>query len=81
MSRFLIKTTEVYRVDSEVEATNLIEEAKEDNHFTLVKYNCELKEKKSGGDVVDSWCKVTLIKEFADEKEPEEVVIVSYEVQ
>jgi len=80
MSKYLIRTTEVYRVDSEVEATELIEEAKEDIHFTLSKYNCELKEKKSGGEIVDTWHKVTLVKDFADEKDPAEIVTVNYEV-
>ena len=34
---YLTKTTEVYRVGSENEAANLIEEAKKDSRFTLLK--------------------------------------------
>lgn len=68
MSKYLIQTTEVYRVDSEAAASDLIEDAKKE--FALVKYNCEHKEKKQKGEVVDSYYKVTLVKAFTDEKEP-----------
>ena len=47
MSKYLITTTEIYRVDDEIEVQNLIEEAKHDPMYTLIKYNREYKEKKS----------------------------------
>ena len=37
MSKYLIQTTEVYRVDTEVEVENLIAEAKEETIFDVVK--------------------------------------------
>ena len=47
MSKFLCQTQEVYRVSSEAEAARLIEEAKSDRRFTLLKssteYNLKLK--------------------------------------
>ena len=44
MSKHLISTVETYRVDTESEATQLINEAKEANQYTLLKYNCERKD-------------------------------------
>ena len=37
MANYLIKTTEVYRCDSEAEAKNLIEEAKQNSLYTVTK--------------------------------------------
>lgn len=68
--KYLISTTEVYRVDSEDEAKKMIEDAKVDNHFVLKKYTSEFKERKSKGEVIDAYWKVSLVKTFTDEKEP-----------
>ncbi len=70
MSTFLIKTVEVYRADSEKEATKLIEEAKRSNKYILSKSTSTLKERKQKGEVVDAWYKVELHKVFDDEKDP-----------
>ena len=80
MAKYLVSTTEVYRADDEYSATQLIEDAKADSRWALTKYNCEHKEKKSKGDIVDEWYKVTLVKVFNDEKDPTTDVKVSYEV-
>lgn len=79
MSKYLITTTEIYRVDNESEVQVLIEEAKKDPMYTLVKYNREYKERKSKGEVIDQWYKVTLVKGFNDEKEPETTINIIYE--
>ena len=76
--KYLIETTEVYRVDSEDEAKALIEEAKRTS--TLKKYNCVSKERKQKGEVVDSWYRLTLTKVWDDEKEPCGATKVSYGV-
>lgn len=78
--KYLVQTTEVYRVDTEDEAKELIESAKENNMYSLKKYNCEYKEKKSKGDVIDDWYKVSLTKCFTDEKEPVLVASVDYQL-
>lgn len=80
MSKYLIQTTEVYRVDSEPEVERLIAEAKEDATFSVVKYNCEHKERKQKGEVIDDYYKVSIVKGFTSEKEPETQVVISYEV-
>ena len=80
MAKYLISTTEVYRVISEKAAQDLIDEAKADSSYDLVKYNCEHKERKQKGDVIDDWFKVTLFKKFTDEKDPTVLTNIIYEV-
>ena len=95
MSKYLIMTSEVYRVGSEKEAENAINEAKKDNrfelakytavkknrNFTLSKYSSEYKCSKAKGEVVDEWYRVILTKEFTSEKEPDCTTTVSYNVE
>ena len=76
--RFLIETTEVYRVDKESEAKELIENAKQGGNYLLKKYSTQYKERKQKGEVVDAWYKVVLVKEFNSEKEPETTVEITY---
>lgn len=76
--KYLLTTTEVYRVESENEAKKMIEEAKEDSHFILKKYTSEYKERKQKGEVIDTYWKVSLVKTFTDEKDPQFRTIVSY---
>lgn len=77
--KYLIETTEVYRVDSEEEAKVIIEEAKKTS--TLKKYNCVSKERKQKGEIVDSWYRLTLTKAWDDEKEPCGATKVSYGIE
>lgn len=70
MAKYLIQTTEIYRVDTEKEAVTMIQEAGASNQFFLKKGTKEYKERKQKGEVVDAYWKVTLIKNFTDEKEP-----------
>ncbi len=77
--RYLISTTETYRVNTENDVEALISEAKTAHEYELAKYTREYKEKKLKGEVIDSWYKVTLTKKFTDEKEPDRSVEISYE--
>ncbi len=81
MSKYLVSTTETYRVDTENEATKAIEEAKQDGSYVLGKYTSEHKERKSKGEVIDEYWKLTLTKLFNDIKEADTLVNVSYEVE
>lgn len=81
MSKYLVSTTETYRVDTENEATKAIEEAKQDGSYVLGKYTSEHKERKSKGEVIDEYWKLTLTKLFNDIKEADTLVTVSYEVE
>ena len=55
MNNYLVQVQEIYRVNTEKEAQDLISSAKEESGYELIKYNCEHKEKKSKGDVIDDW--------------------------
>jgi hypothetical protein len=79
--KYLIKTVEQYRVDSEAEAKKLIEDAKLDKGYTLSKYSSEYKCAKAKGEIVDEWFRVILTKEFNAEKEPYCTVDVTYDVE
>ena len=70
MSNYLISVVENYRVDTEQEAINMIQEAKDSNQYTLLKQGYQYKERKQKGEVVDAYWKVSLTKVFDDEKEP-----------
>ena len=75
---YLLKTQETYRVDSEEEAKQLIENAKVDGAGSIVKYSCDYHERKSKGEIIDSWYRVTLNRSFTDEKEPDGYTYITY---
>ena len=77
--KFLLTTVETYRVDTEAEVEALIKEAKEDPSFILKKYDRAFKEKRTKGEITDSWFLCKLTKQFNEEKEPVSEVIISYE--
>lgn len=63
----LMKNTEVHRVNNEEEAVQMIERYKNSQiteGYTLTKSGYVLKNKKSKGEIVDSWAVVTLEKTF-----------------
>jgi len=67
--KMLMKTTDVYRVDNEEEAVQMINDFKDrqlTEAFTLTKSGYVLKTKKSKGEIVDSWAIVTVEKTFED---------------
>ena len=78
MANYLIKTTEVYRCDSEKEANNFVAEAKKNNLYTVTKSTVENRQTKQKGEIVDEWKRVTLTKEFNSEKEPYGIMHVLY---
>ena len=78
--KYLLKTVETYRVETEADAARLIDEAKKDRKFTLSKSLSEKRCAKAKGEIVDEWIRVTLTKVFTEEKEPDAHVDISYEV-
>jgi len=65
--RTLIKQTDVYRVNDEEEAMELIQEFKDNQtteDYTLTKSSYALKTKKSKGEIVDSWVIVNLERSY-----------------
>ena len=79
--KYLIRTVETYRVANEEEAKRAIEEAKNDNSYTLSKYSSEYKCSKAKGEIVDEWYRVILTKDFNIEKEPDCSVEIAYNVE
>ena len=62
-----MKNTEVHRVNNEEEAVQMIERYKNDQiseGYTLTKSGYVLKNKKSKGEIIDSWAVVTLEKTY-----------------
>ena len=67
MARQLTQQTDVYRVDTEEEAVDMIQDAKDNqtrNGYTLLKSGYVMKTKKSKGQIIDSWFIVSLQKSF-----------------
>lgn len=78
MAKFLIKTTEQYRIDTETEVSNLIEEAKTSKEYELKQYNSKKKESIKKGEVEDTYYIVTLYKTFNEEKFPNSEIELIY---
>ena len=78
MSSYLIKVTEQYRCDTENEAKNLIEEAKRNNQYTVIKSSNEIKNVKQKGEIIDEWHRVLITKSFTSEKEPDVQIQAEY---
>jgi len=76
--KYLVRTTEVYRVDTESEAKEFIEQQKKNGAYEVSKYSSELKQRKMKGEIVDEWYRVTIVKNFNDEKEPDTDIDITY---
>lgn len=79
--KYLISETDVYRVATVEEVEALHEELKNDSHFTLASFSYKTKYIKDKGAIVEEYQLVQAKKIFADEKEPESDVTISYEVE
>ena len=77
--KYLLTTTEVYRFNDEQSAAVFIEDAKKQSRYVLLKSAVDYKERKQKGEVIDFWWKVTLVKKFNDEKEPDLDIDVKYD--
>jgi len=80
MAKYLLKTTEEHRADTEAEATELISAAKADGRYVLSKYSSVKKERKAKGEIIDEYFIVTLVKVFDDAKEPCGEASVEYKI-
>lgn len=69
MAKYLINRVDTFRVDSEKEAKDFVEEIKHGSG-ELVKHSIEYKEQKQKGEVVQSWYRLTVKTVYNDEKEP-----------
>ena len=68
MARYINQVTEVYRIDTEEEVQAFNEQLKEEaieEGYVLKSYSYTLKEKKKGGEILDSAYCVKAVKEYA----------------
>ena len=67
MAKMLLKTTDIYRVDDETEAVEMIQNYKNNqitDGYILTKSGKKKKNKKAKGEIIDSWAVVTIEKTF-----------------
>lgn len=76
--KYLVKTTETYRVDSDAEVLEMVKEAKESLQWTLEGHTSKKKQVKQKGEIVDEYFMLTLTKSFNDEKEPMNDIAIIY---
>ena len=79
--KYLISTTDVYRVPTVAEEEQLHEELINDTHFTLNAFSYKTKQIKQKGEIIDEYQLVTAKKLFNDEKEPGTNIDIKYEVE
>lgn len=79
--KYLISTTDVYRVPTVTEVEQLHEELINDTHFTLNAFSYKTKQIKQKGEIIDEYQLVTAKKLFNDEKEPGTNIDIKYEVE
>lgn len=70
MAKYLVKRTDVYRVDTESEAKAFVEQQKANSKYEVVKHSTELRNAKAKGEIVDEWYRVTIVKNCNEEKDP-----------
>jgi len=80
MKRYLTKVTEVYRLSTEKEAEAFLQELKSSTEFELAKYTSIRKQRKEKKEIVDEWIHFEVTKIFNDEKEPNCLIGVNYDI-
>lgn len=79
--KYLVSAVNTIRVDTVEEVERLHSQLKEDNRFTLKKFEYQHKEIKAKGEVLEEYelVKATLV--FNNEKEPDLDIEIEYEVR
>lgn len=78
--RYLLNTTEKYRVETVAEVETLHEEFLKDNKYTVNSFGYVTKYIKEKGDIIGEYQVITVKKTFNEEKEPGVDVDINYEV-
>lgn len=76
--KYLIKTKETYRIDSENEVKNYLEELRQDARFTVDSYTSKKKQTKQKGEIIDEYILFSVTKNFNIEKEPDSEIEIEY---
>lgn len=77
---YLINSVDTYRVDTVAQVEALHEELLQDPHFTLAAFSYKTKQVKAKGEVIDEYQLVQAKKVFTNEKEPDTMYTIKYEV-
>lgn len=70
MSKYLISTCENYRTDTQDEADEMIELARQNPLYDISKFSVKKKEIKEKKEVIGEYFMVSMTKIFENEKEP-----------
>lgn len=70
MAKYLINRIDTFRVDSEQEAKEFVEQLKTGGGEVL-KHSIEYKEQKAKGEVIQDWYRLVVKRQYNDEKEPD----------
>lgn len=81
MDCYLINSVDTYRVGTVEEVEKLHEDLKADSHFTLASFSYTTKFIKEKGVIVDEYQLVKVKKIFNEEKEPNTLIEMNYEVK
>lgn len=80
MSRYLTQTVETYRINTEEEVKETLEEFKAETGYEVKKASYEKKQTKEKGEVVDEYWILSVTKIFNDPKEPYSKVNIVYDI-
>lgn len=78
MSKFLVKTVDVYRVDTVSEVEQFHQDLKNSKEFELASFAYQQKQTKKKGEIIDEYCLVSVKRIFNNEKEPTNQIDVFY---
>ena len=76
--KYLVSTTETYRVDSVEEVEKFHEELQSEKYCELASFGYKHKEVKAQGEIVDTYELVTVKKIFNNPKEPDSNIVITY---
>ncbi len=79
--KYLISTTDTYRVATVADVEALHDELLNDSHFTLAAFSYKTKYIKQKGEVIDEYQLVTAKKLFNEEKDPNTSIGISYTME
>ena len=79
--KYLISTTDTYRVATVADVEALHDELLNDSHFTLAAFSYKTKYIKQKGEIIDEYQLVTAKKLFNEEKDPSTDIEIAYKVE
>ncbi len=79
--KYLLSSTDVYRVPTVVDVEKLHEELSKDTNFTLTSFSYKTKYIKIKGNIVEEYQVVSAKKVFNEEKDPTNSINVRYDYE